>query len=95
MKLTLPDVYDSVSNETPYGLLPQENAIFGSVIESYDILRLPEAGTTTFIRGEVTLAVQHCLTVRKGVKAESIKRILSHEQVRDEPLFMHASTHTY
>lgn len=79
----LADVFDAVSAEIPFGLIPQENTIFGSVTEAYDALRSSEAGETKFIKGEVTLAVQHCMIVRHGVKAEAITRILSHEQVRN------------
>ena len=61
--------------------MPQENSIFGPVIEMYDMLRLPEVGQSKFIKGEVTLAVQHCLIVRHGVKREDVTRILSHDQV--------------
>lgn len=76
------DVFDAVSSEIPLGLIPQENSIHGSVIETYNVLRLPEAGETKFVRGEITLAVSHCLIVRQGVQLENIRRVLSHEQVR-------------
>ena len=74
-------MFNAVSVDIPYGLVPQENTIFGPVTETYDMLRLPEVGESKFIRGEVTLAVQHCLIVRRGVKREDITRILSHDQV--------------
>ena len=76
------DVFDAVSPEIAYGLVPQENSIFGPVTETYDTLRLPEVGQTKFVKGEVTIAVRHCLIVRRGVKREDITRILSHDQVR-------------
>lgn len=76
------DVLDTVSSEIPFGLLPQENTIFGAVIEAYDALRSPAVGASIFVRGEVTLPVQHCLIARKGVKFEQIERIISHEQVK-------------
>jgi hypothetical protein len=62
-------------------VIPQENSIFGNVIETYDLLRLPEVGQGKSVQGEITLLVQHCLLVRKGVKMEEIGRLLSHEQV--------------
>ena len=70
-----------MSDEIPFGLIPQENSIFGPVTETYDALRLREAGETKFVKGEVTLGVKLCLIVRRGVKAEAVTRILSHEQV--------------
>ncbi len=76
------DVFNSISPEFPYGVVPQENSTFGSVVDTYDLLRSPKAGVDVFIRGEITLAVQHCLVTRKGLDRENIKRILSHEQVR-------------
>lgn len=75
------DVFDTISPEVPFGLVPQENSIFGSVTETYDSLRLPEVGESKFVRGEVVVSVQHCLLVRHGVKTEDVTRILSHEQV--------------
>lgn len=76
-------MYGSVrSGECPIGLIPQENSIHGIVIESYDILRVPDFGREAFVRGEVTINIQHCLITRKGVALEDVRRILSHEQVR-------------
>jgi len=77
---SIADVFQTVSTEYPYGVIPQENSIFGSVVETYDCLRTARAGSEVYIRGEVTLAVQHCLVGRKGLKQDNIKRILSHEQ---------------
>jgi prephenate dehydratase len=61
-----------------FGVVPQENSIFGSVIETYDNLRKPGSG---LIRGDVILEVQHCLLVQKGAKIHQISKVLSHEQV--------------
>jgi hypothetical protein len=60
--------------------VPQENSIFGAVIETDDLLRLPIAGRDLFVVGEVTLGIQHYLIVRKGVQLEEIETVLSHEQ---------------
>ncbi|KAI0051667.1 PDT-domain-containing protein [Auriscalpium vulgare] len=80
VRQTIADVFHSVDAALPLGLLPQENSIFGTVTETYDLLRSPEVGKTKFIRGAVTLSVRHCLLVRKGTRLEDIKTILSHEQ---------------
>lgn len=75
------DVFNSVSSTIPLALVPQENSIFGAVIETDDLLRLPITGRDVFVVGETTLAIQHCLIVRKGVQFEEIETVLSHEQV--------------
>jgi Prephenate dehydratase len=67
---------------TTLALLPQENSIFGIVTETYDLLRSSELGENKWIRGAVTLSVQHCLIVRRGKTMRDIKKVLSHEQVR-------------
>jgi len=61
-------------------LLPQENRIFGIVTETYDLLRSPDVGESKWIRGAVTLPIQHCLIVRRGKTLQDIKKVLSHEQ---------------
>jgi len=66
------------------GLIPQENSTHGIVIEAYDIMRAPDVGRDVFVRGEVTIGIQHCLITRKGVTLKDVKRILSHEQVSTE-----------
>lgn len=85
------DVFDSVLSTADWGVVPQENSTFGSVIETYDNLRRPDA---KFVRGEITLQVQHCLLVRRGVKLDDIKKIMSHEQV-SESLFDSTSCSGY
>lgn len=72
---TVQGIFDALSPTVNAGVVPQENSIFGIVNETYDGLR--DAG---FVRGEVTLGVQHCLLARHGVQVEDIKEILSHEQ---------------
>ncbi|KAJ6547340.1 Prephenate dehydratase-domain-containing protein [Mycena capillaripes] len=72
------DVFNAVASQNTHaGVVPQENSIFGSVIETYDALRRQDVG---FIQGEIVLEVQHCLLVRRGVKHEDIQCIKSHEQ---------------
>lgn len=66
----------------PFGLIPQENSTNGSVIETYNILRVPAFGQETFVRGATVLEVKHSLVTRRGVKLEDIETVMSHEQVR-------------
>lgn len=61
-------------------MVPQENTIYGSVIETYDGLRSGRA----VVRGDVVLRISHCLLVREGLGLAEIGCILSHEQVRLE-----------
>ncbi|KAI0080087.1 PDT-domain-containing protein [Panus rudis PR-1116 ss-1] len=79
-KSTIAEVFHSVGPDITYGVIPQENSIFGPVVETYDCLRLQTAGYDKFVRGEITVAVQHCLVARAGTKEEDIKTIVSHEQ---------------
>lgn len=75
------------SGDLTLALLPQENSIFGVVTETYDLLRSSELGESKWIRGAVALSVQHCLVVRRGKTIRDIKRVLSHEQVRNLFIF--------
>ncbi|KAI8981277.1 PDT-domain-containing protein [Trametes punicea] len=77
---TIADVFRAVSPDIPFAVIPQENSVYGAVIDTYDSLRSPEAGKSVFVRGELTLAVKHCLVVRRGVQLEQIQRVISHEQ---------------
>lgn len=72
------DVFNALGSKVPIGVVPQENSIFGNVIETYNFLKVPDAA---FIRGEITLKVEHSLLTRKGVQLQNIRRVLSHEQV--------------
>ncbi|RDB29511.1 P-protein [Hypsizygus marmoreus] len=72
---TIKGVFEAISTGADVGVVPQENTIFGSVVETYDNLR-----ETGFVCGEITLQVQHCLLVRTGVQLPEIRKVLSHEQ---------------
>ena len=78
-------MFKAVSPEVPFGLLPQENSVFGTVTETYDLLRLPEVGTEKFVRGELIIPIRHSLVVRRGVKLGDVERVLSHEQASAAP----------
>lgn len=72
------DVFRSLSQDVTFGVVPQENTIYGMVVETYDTFR---STSRVFVRDEITLQIQHCLLVKKGTTLDRIKRILSHEQV--------------
>ncbi|HEX7089081.1 MAG TPA: prephenate dehydratase [Longimicrobiales bacterium] len=58
----------------PYGLLPIENTLAGSVVASYDVL----AGETLEVLGEVIVPIHHCLLGVPGTGVDRIVRVLSH-----------------
>ncbi|KAF9473115.1 PDT-domain-containing protein [Pholiota conissans] len=74
---SIADVFHALSPNLPLGVIPQENSIFGTVVETYDLLRTSQSA---FIRGEIVLKVEHCLLVKKGVQLHQIQKVLSHEQ---------------
>ncbi|KAG2121013.1 Prephenate dehydratase-domain-containing protein [Suillus discolor] len=79
-KQTISSVFESLSPELPFGIIPQENSTNGSVIETYNLLRCEFAGRDSFVRGETNLSIKHSLVVRKNVKIEDIEHVFSHEQ---------------
>jgi len=63
-----------------FALIPLENSTFGSVAETYDVLRNPAIGKTVFIRGEIILPVRHCLVGLEGTDIRDITYVSSHQQ---------------
>ena len=59
-----------------YGVLPLENSTAGSVNKVYDLMM----GRNFKIVKSLRLKIDHCLLVKKGVKLENVKTIVSHEQ---------------
>lgn len=79
-KQTITGVFESLSSELPFGIIPQENSTNGSVIETYNLLRCEFIGRDSFVRGETNLPINHSLVTRQNVKIEDIEHVLSHEQ---------------
>ncbi|KAI5898139.1 PDT-domain-containing protein [Schizophyllum commune H4-8] len=75
---TIADVFNAVASTGAIGVVPQENTIFGAVVETYDALAA--RADRVFVRGTVTLAVQHCLLAKTGTQLEDIDTVVSHEQ---------------
>lgn len=59
-------------------VLPIENSSGGSLHRNYDLLLRHRL----HIVGEVQMTVNLCLLALPGVRAEQLKRVLSHPQVR-------------
>ncbi|KAF8622892.1 hypothetical protein AX15_006657 [Amanita polypyramis BW_CC] len=74
---TITDVFNSLSEAVSVAVVPQENSIFGSVVETYDNFR---RANCSFVQGEILLKIQHCLVVRRGVSLGDVRRVMSHEQ---------------
>ncbi|KAH0838383.1 Prephenate dehydratase-domain-containing protein [Lanmaoa asiatica] len=77
---SLSDVQQTLSAAVPFGIVPQENSTNGTVIETYNVLRIPGVGQENFVRGVTVIGVKHSLVIRRGVKMENIEHVLSHEQ---------------
>jgi 3-deoxy-7-phosphoheptulonate synthase len=71
------DVFERVaSGECPYGMLPVENTLGGSIHQNYDLL----VEYDVQIVGETKLRVVHSLIANRGVRIDDIKRIYAHPQ---------------
>ncbi len=75
--LTFESVFNKVENdEAQYGVVPVENSLYGSVFETFDLLRKYSFG----IIGELNLQINHYLMSTKKYKLNQIKKIYSHPQ---------------
>jgi prephenate dehydratase len=71
------DVFEAVERgEVDRGVVPIENAVFGSVRVNYDHLRTHEVT----IVGELQLRIRHHLMAPTGASIESIRTVRSHAQ---------------
>lgn len=71
------DVFYAVSHgDCPYGLIPIENTLAGSVTENYDLM----LEYNLSIVGSVTIPVDHCLLTLPGADLEGLSLVLSHPQ---------------
>lgn len=70
------DVVQAVAHgDVPYGMLPVENSLAGSVVAAYDALLAEPA---VFIAGETVLPIHHCVLAPRGAQLDAIKVIESH-----------------
>lgn len=74
---TLADIFHAVeSNDAEFGMLPVENAVAGSVTQSYELLMEHDLS----IYAEVILRVRHMLMAHTKTKIADIKQVRSHPQ---------------
>jgi prephenate dehydratase len=74
---TFTDLFVAVEDgSADYGMLPIENSLAGSVIQSYELLMEHDLR----VRAEVILRVRHMLLATPGTEATDVKRVKSHPQ---------------
>ena len=74
---TFEDVFRAVdSGACQYGVLPIENSTAGSVHAVYDLMQK----YNFYIVRSARMKITHNLLAKRGVKAEDIKEVISHEQ---------------
>ena len=74
---TFGDLFVAVEQGTAdYGMLPIENSLAGSVVQSYELLMEHDLR----VRAEVILRVRHRLMAAPGTKMEDLARVKSHPQ---------------
>ncbi|MCX8150073.1 MAG: prephenate dehydratase [Candidatus Bathyarchaeota archaeon] len=70
-------VFESVvKNEVPYGVVPVENSLEGSVNQNYDLFLEYDLK----VCGEVIVKIEHCLIANPSTKLEEVKAVYSHPQ---------------
>jgi len=74
---SLDEVFKIVERgEMPFGIVPVENSLEGSISRVYDLL----LDSSLKVCGEIELRVVHCLIANPGARLDSIKRVYSHPQ---------------
>jgi len=73
----LSEVFESVKKgETPYGVVPIENSLEGSVNQTYDLFLEYDLK----VCGEIALRIVHCLIAHPGTRLNQVKTVYSHPQ---------------
>ena len=74
---SLDDVFRVVEGaEVPFGIVPIENSLEGSISRVYDLL----LDSSVKVCGEMELRVVHCLIANPGARLDLIKKVYSHPQ---------------
>ena len=76
-KHSFEEVFGAVEHEEcPYGMIPIENSLTGSIHQNYDLLLKHQLT----ICEEIKLRISHALIVHPGVRLEDVRRVYSHPQ---------------
>lgn len=71
------DVFEAVAERRcPFGVIPIENSLAGSIHENYDLLLEYDVA----IVGELKLRIIHSLIAHEGISIEQIRRLYAHPQ---------------
>ncbi len=74
---SLEEVFKVVeSGETPFGVVPIENSLEGSISRVYDLL----LDSPLMVCGEIEIRISHCLIAGANVGLDAIRRVYSHPQ---------------
>lgn len=74
---TIDEVFKSVeSGAIPFGVVPCENSLEGTIARSYDLL----LNSSLKVSGEKELRIVHCLIGHPEATLDSVKRVYSHPQ---------------
>ena len=74
---TLTDVFEAVKEgNVDYGVVPIENSLVGSVVETYDLF----LNYDLKVRGEIIIKITHCLITNLETDLESVEVVYSHPQ---------------
>ncbi len=74
---SLDDVFKVVEQgEVPFGIVPIENSLEGSISRVYDLL----LNSSVKVCGEMELRVVHCLIANPGARVDLIRKVYSHPQ---------------
>jgi prephenate dehydratase len=81
-EIPYPTVYETVmavqAGDVDRAVVPIENSLEGSVTATLDALAGEADGVR--IAAEVVRPIAHCLVVRRGVRLEEVRRVISHPQ---------------
>lgn len=74
---TLQGIFEAIrEGRASHGMLPVENALAGSVAQSYDLLMEYDFR----VQGEIIIPIHHFLLAPRGTKLDDIRQVKSHPQ---------------